>query len=327
MKTLRFVCACLAIALVAGMLPVFASGGETLAMASTTLYGSSANKRHNVELAAQALDGWCVESGEEFSFNFVIGARSGKEGYLAAKNGRGATVTGGGVAQLATTRNLALRASGLVRIGAYSTYGYRFTDNYVTSGSDAVITDWGNGYDYTFTNTYSGILRLSAWITGDTLYVQVTDGNMLRPSEAIVTESSYFTGNNPVVDGQKAFDRNPETAWNVRQNKGIGEWLSIRSIYGTRTFTGFSILNGYCKYSDEHGTWSRWWANSRVRMLDVYCDGRFVMTCTLQDIYSYQKFKFPTPVTGSELRFEIVSVYKGDKYNDVCISEMKIYCE
>ena len=328
MKKFRFACAFLAVMLAAGVFPALSSGGSaTLAVASTTLYGSSANKRHNVELAARALDGWCLETGEEFSFNFVIGARSWEEGYLAAKNGRGGTVTGGGVAQLATTLNLALRGTSFARIGAYSTYGYRFTDNYVSNGADAVITDWANGYDYTFISMYGGVLRLNAWISGDTLYVSVSEGNMLRPSEAIVTESSYFTGNNPVVDGKKAFDRDPETAWNVRENRGIGEWLDIRSAYGTRTFTGFSILNGYCKYSDEHGTWDRWRANTRVRMLEVYCDGTYVMTCSLQDIHSYQKFNFPYPVTGSALRFQIVSVYKGDKYNDACISEMKIYCE
>ena len=330
-RTVRILSVMLCLLFALGSLSAGADTGITfapLAQADTTLSGSSNEKLHNLMLACNALNGYSLEMGETFSFNYVIGERSEMEGYVNAMNGRGAKVRGGGVAQLATTLFLALKGTNLVSIGQYQTYGKRFKDNYVSDGSLAIITDYGNDIDFTFTSRYPGVLRFYAEIRGGRLYVSVEEGAILRPSEAYVTESSYPLNNDPVVNGEKAFDLNTSTAWNVRNNDGVGEWVRIAVRDNTaRTFTGFSILNGYCKSTDRHGTWDRWKSNSRVRSMDVYCDNTYVMTVTLQDIHSWQTITFPHSVTGRSLRFEINSSYRGRKYTDVCISEFKIYCE
>ncbi len=137
----------------------------------------------------------------------------------------------------------------------------------------------------------------------------------------VVSESSYVVNNNPKVDGAKVSDNDYVTAWNVRSNTyGVGEWvnLAVRDADNYR-FDGFDIYNGYNKISGKNDYWQ---LNTRVRELDVYCDNRFVETFTLLDSRNRQTFFFTTPQSGSSLRFEIVSVYKGDKYKDACITEI-----
>ena len=76
-----------------------------------TYYGDSApNRRHNVELAVQRVNGALVPPGEIFSFNQTVGPINLDSGYkvgygIVATNGRVQTVpsVGGGVCQVSTT--------------------------------------------------------------------------------------------------------------------------------------------------------------------------------------------------------------------------------
>ena len=82
---------------------------EMSASARTTLEGSSYAKLNNIELAASSLNGITVPQGATFSFNDIVGPRTAAYGYQRAANGRGARVTGGGVAKCATTLYLSLQ--------------------------------------------------------------------------------------------------------------------------------------------------------------------------------------------------------------------------
>ncbi len=143
--------------------------------AETTLYGSSENKRHNIQLAVEALDGAIVYCGETFSFNERVGERSAEAGYLRATNGRGAYVRGGGVSQVATTLYLALQDMlYYVSIEPFKSYDDRFTDWYVEDGEDAIITDYDSGYDFCFTSGYEGVIRINAWMDEYYVYCMLT---------------------------------------------------------------------------------------------------------------------------------------------------------
>ena len=51
----------------------------------STYYGdSSENRKHNVALAATAIDGAVILPEEEFSFNDAVGARTAERGYRSA---------------------------------------------------------------------------------------------------------------------------------------------------------------------------------------------------------------------------------------------------
>ena len=163
----------LSIALVAALLVGAALVPNAVAeeyTAKTTLSGSSKAKISNIKLACQAVNGTWVASGSRFSFNDTVGARTKNRGYVSAINGRGVKVVGGGVSQVATTLYLALKKLGDdVAFSGLKTYGSRFTDNYVSSGKDAVITDYKAGHDLSFKNKGDGF-TISMWVDGKNLY-------------------------------------------------------------------------------------------------------------------------------------------------------------
>lgn len=138
--------------------------------ASTPIYDESQGQITNLHLACAAIDGWVVGCGETFSFNEAVGERSKEAGYRVALNGRGAYVRGGGISQVATTLNMAVSDFGWTEAGDYMTYGDKFTGNYVDDGEDAVVTDYANDHDYTFTSWYPGDVVIGAWIEDNTLY-------------------------------------------------------------------------------------------------------------------------------------------------------------
>jgi len=136
----------------------------------TPLNYSSAAKINNIELAVYAIDGVTLRYGDTFSFNDVVGPRTTARGYRSALNGRGVKVIGGGVAQAATTLYLALLHMDDIEYNRLYTYNDRFTDDYVSSGYRAVITDYDDGIDFSFTSYYSGEITISMWVDSKTVY-------------------------------------------------------------------------------------------------------------------------------------------------------------
>lgn len=144
--------------------------------ASTPL-PADGSKLENLRLAAQAIDGVRVAAGATFSFNQTVGPRTRQRGYRTAPNGRGVPVTGGGVAQAASTLYLALLKLGsAVELGPVKTYGSRFVDDYVDDPDDAIITDYDAGIDLTFTNLGPDALTVDMWLGEDALWCVVTPG-------------------------------------------------------------------------------------------------------------------------------------------------------
>ena len=151
-----------------------ASDAADSVSARTTLAGSSYAKLNNVNLAASSLNGITIPCGATFSFNEIVGPRTEAYGYQRAANGRGVRVTGGGVAQCATTLYLALEQLGAdVEYTSLLTYGSKFSDNYVSDGSDAIMVDYSTGSDFSFIN-YSDDMLIEMWATDSFLYCSIT---------------------------------------------------------------------------------------------------------------------------------------------------------
>ena len=110
-------------------------------------------------------------------------------------------------------------------------------------------------------------------------------------------------------------------------------------------FCSLLIVNGYAKDA------TAWKNNSRVKTLRLYVGDRHWCDLHLQDVIKPQIFDFPdnlhiypakqgriipekgaftipladednpgTPVFQTDLHFEIVEVYRGDKFDDTCIT-------
>lgn len=112
-----------------------------LISAFTTYFdGANENRRDNIALAAGALDGKTVESGQEFSFNSAVGVRAEYRGYKQAKIISGGKFTegvGGGVCQVSTTLYNAALLSGMkiTRVSPHS-----LNVSYVEPSFDAMVS-------------------------------------------------------------------------------------------------------------------------------------------------------------------------------------------
>lgn len=102
---------------------------------------------------------------------------------------------------------------------------------------------------------------------------------------------------------------------------GIGEYVEYHFKAESPRITQIQIANGYVK------TEKAWFENARVKTLKMYVNGKPYAMLDLRDTRALQIFD--VPVLGRNngdkdwvLRFEIAEVYKGDKYDDVIISEI-----
>ena len=174
MKT-RITALLVLLTLITALVSAPAALAESRYTASTPLQDASSGNIKNIQRAAASINGRRLEAGQSFSFNETVGPRTKAQGYVAAENARGVSVTGGGVAQVATTLYLALQRLGKqVEFTALSTYGNRFEDTYVSDGNMAVITDYSGGTDFAFVNRTGGVMTIEMWASNTALNCVVT---------------------------------------------------------------------------------------------------------------------------------------------------------
>lgn len=125
---------------------------------------------------------------------------------------------------------------------------------------------------------------------------------------------------------KNAHDFNHESVWAEGvQGQGIGEWLEYEFAGVCPRVTAVKILAGHVK------TKAAWEANSRPKYIKVYYLGKPICILDLQDVRGMQCFdleKFgPFGYHDAEkpnwkLRFEIMDVYPGSKFQDTVIAEL-----
>ena len=134
-----------------------------------------------------------------------------------------------------------------------------------------------------------------------------------------VTASSFLKsqGKNN-YEPKNAHDLNYKNAWvEGVPGYGKGEYLLYHFSAGPR-ITEIIIVNGYVKSQ------AAWKNNSRVKKLKVYHNDKPFAIFNLEDKIANQGFKIE-PMGGHAdwtLKFEILDVYEGEKYDDVVISEI-----
>ncbi len=111
------------------------------------------------------------------------------------------------------------------------------------------------------------------------------------------------------------FDSRKEFTWcEGAKSDGVNE--SITFAFSTaQKITGIQLWNGYQR-SPKHFT-----ANGRVKVLKVITDSG-AQLINVKDLYGDQELTLTKPVTTKSIRLEIVEIYKGTKYADLCISEL-----
>ena len=146
-----------------------------------------------------------------------------------AINGRGVKAMGGGVAQVASTLYLALKQLDGIDYVEKKTYGSKFTQDYVFSGDDAIITDSSEGIDFVFENNY-GDFYINIWTTDST--VECTLSSYDDPGYGDSVGSSSIT-----LDGTDDMIHNIELAAGSVYDTTLqsGDTFSFNDTVGPRT--------------------------------------------------------------------------------------------
>lgn len=142
-------------------------------------------------------------------------------------------------------------------------------------------------------------------------------GNYKIKASSVLNE-----GNGVNYQAENANDLSYQTAWvEGKQDEGIGEFLEYYFKNDSPRITKIIIANGYMKNDNA------WKNNNRVKKLKLSVNGKVKGVLNLEDTKTDQVFELGTfghNKNGSDLilKFEIVSVYKGEKFNDTAISEI-----
>lgn len=124
----------------------------------TTIVAGSADRLHNIILAAEAIHGYVLEPGEEFSFNRIVGRRTREAGFRAAPvivGGQFVPGLGGGICQVSSTLYSAIRDTNF-QVTERRAHSRPIT--YLPRGRDAAVA-WGI-IDFRFINNTERPIRI-----------------------------------------------------------------------------------------------------------------------------------------------------------------------
>lgn len=151
------------------------ASASVMIVSSTNAYDDSETMYTNLDRAIAALNNQVIVKGKSFSFNEIVGPRTAENGFATAPNGNGVPVMGGGVSQIATTLNMAMKnlSSDLVYEQLYA-FGTAYNAGYVESAAETVLTDYSRNLDYRFTSNHAENLAISMWRSDSMIFCQLT---------------------------------------------------------------------------------------------------------------------------------------------------------
>ena len=129
---------------------------------STKYDASNRNRSTNLKIAAEKINGKVLMSGEEFSFNKIVGKRTVEAGYKdAAIYADGGVVDGlaGGICQISSTLYNSVL---LANLQVTERRNHSFTTSYAPAGRDATVV-WGTT-DFRFINSRSYPIKIEATV-------------------------------------------------------------------------------------------------------------------------------------------------------------------
>lgn len=175
---------------------------EIIGTGHSNFAGSPSNRRHNIKIGAEAINGMLIAPGEEFSLVKTLGEIDAASGYLpelVIKNNRTIPEYGGGLCQVATTIFRSALNSGL-NITARQNHSYRVS-YYEPAGTDAAVYDpWP---DVKFINDTGNYILIQSKIEKDDIWFDFwgqSDGreatsttpvvyNIVKPAPTKIIES------------------------------------------------------------------------------------------------------------------------------------------
>ena len=148
-------------------------------------------------------------------------------------------------------------------------------------------------------------------------YYEYTKNVTYEASSALITN---YQGVPRIYHISNVFDDDPATAWVEGVENAVGEWIEVLE-KEIQTVKGFQIMNGYNKSE------ALFHQNSRVKILEVLMSDGTSQIFGIEDRMGMQEFAFQNPKNVDWVRIIIKEEVKGTKYNDLCISELKLVLE
>jgi hypothetical protein len=118
-----------------------------------------------------------------------------------------------------------------------------------------------------------------------------------------------------------AFDGNPDTAWQEGGGRaGQGAWVEAR-LAAERRIREIQFSTGYDAVSPKYG--DLFVLNRHVKRMHFVFDGRTTISREVADTEREIDMK-DLNVTATTIRLVVDEVYRGDRWQDICISEVQI---
>lgn len=139
--------------------------------AKSTELTNNSNRNNNIELAANVINGYVINPGEQFSFNDVVGQRTTAKGYLEAgaySGGQSVNEVGGGICQVSSTIYYTVLKADLEVVNRSA---HTFTVSYLPLGMDAAVS-WG-GPEFAFRNNTPYPIKVMARREGLALTIEL----------------------------------------------------------------------------------------------------------------------------------------------------------
>lgn len=213
---------------------------------STSASTSKAARITNLTLACQAINGYRLDPGKEFSFNGVVGQRTAEKGYQVAgvySSGAAGQGIGGGICQVGSTLfNAAVMADMEITQRA----PHSLPVHYLDLGRDAAI-NWPN-QDLKFVNNGDAPVYIVARVTSDKQVECAIYGKYLPDGKSIAIESkrtatitsetvqkldtSLPSGTTKVVEGHNGYKATAWKIWLDADGNEISREVLCYSTYG-----------------------------------------------------------------------------------------------
>lgn len=151
-------------------------------------------------------------------------------------------------------------------------------------------------------------------------------GDYTARASSSLSASASFTYN-----AENLLDFSYQTAWvEGAKGDGVGEYIQFDFKPTHPRVTTIIIANGYVKSKKI------WQENGRIHKLKMYVNNEPFSIIELQDVYAQQIITLNQPLGHANrhdyeklaqeqpwsIKFEILSIYKGEKYSDTAITEL-----
>ncbi len=176
-------------------------------------------------------------------------------------------------------------------------------------------------------------LNINTGLESKAASITIVDGNMATPVQWFYTandfskydseikvnrikaSSSLASKGTQTYNAKNLLDRDTSTAW-CEGVKGNGEGETILLDLGSlQKVKGIELINGYAKSEKSYRE------NNRVQKLKLeFSDGS---SLEMNDFNTRKKFK--EPIHTSFIKLTILSVERGAKYQDTCISDLRLF--